>query len=991
MHKTVDALSGGSGYDGPDLVSALMALPADPYFDQQWHLANSATGELDLNVTEVWESYRGSGIDIFVIDDGFDYAHPDLAPNYDIDRDYDYEGDDANPFGVSSNAHGTATMGLAGAAANESGVVGVAYEATLVGYRVYAYVSDSFIEQVAAAIRDAADDEADVVNMSLGTLYSSTYFDGSLDSALMADLAAAIDEATDGGRDGLGTILVKAAGNGRELSPPHNANASSWNANFKTISVAALDADGQVASYSTPGANLLVSAFGSSIPGSVVTADRRENAGYTNEEVNTEFNGTSAATPMVTGVVALMLEANPDLGWRDVQDILAYSARQLDGVDWVWNGTGDWNGGGLHHSVDTGFGLVDAFAAVRLAETWETQRTSANFVEHAVDGLDTPAAVPDADPDGLTVTVEQDATVGRVEFVTLTLALPHTRTGDLIITLTSPSGTTTTLLDTQGGLTNHPDLWTYTAAAFRGEEAAGTWTVTIVDQFSGRAADLSDLVLTVHGSAPDADDTYVFTEAFSELAGQSGHVTLFEDQNGGVDVINAAAVTADASLFLDLGYGLIDGVTITVSGIEDAATGDGDDSLVGNGTDNRFTSGRGDDQQQGGSGADRLYGGSGNDTLRGEQDDDSLFGGSMADELLAAAGDDLVWGGDGFDQLGGGSGADLLWGGSGEDRLNGGSGSDTVTGGSGNDTFIVEDDGDFIVELAGEGTEDVVRSNAAGYTLTQGAEVERANINAQAGNASLTGNSGANLLLGNSFTNLLVGASGSDTLNGAPGSDSMIGGLGHDTYVVDTVGDLVVELAGEGSDLLRALVDIVLPDNVEDLRLQSGPGFGGGNALDNSLEGNDSANLLSGASGNDRISGELGDDTLVGGSGSDLLEGGSGADSLFLGAGDSADGGSGADFYFLEEGSAAAILSFAGLLSPTAAPDKLAFASGQESGLFSYVGDALFDGGGNSQARYAGGGLVEVDRDGDGASDLSASLAGVSLASQLTAADFLWL
>ncbi len=340
VNESDHQLSAGSAADGPTLVSATQSLPSDPFFAQQWHLHNNQPGELDLNVTGVWPSYTGNGVTVAVIDDGFDYTHPDLAPNYNTSIDWDFEDADSDPSpsgGPTDDPHGTAVMGLVGAARNGADVVGVAYDSTLVGYRA------AFLNQVADAIRQAANVGADVVNMSIGSQQPGNFFDEALSAALAADLASAIDHAVDEGRDDLGTILVKGAGNGRDDNPPHNANAASWNANFKTISVAATDAEGVVAPYSTPGANLLISAFGSPLQGSIVTTDRVGNAGYAPGDVTTTFNGTSAATPMVSGVVALMLDANPGLGWRDVQDILAYSARQTGGGNtWVENGTDTW-------------------------------------------------------------------------------------------------------------------------------------------------------------------------------------------------------------------------------------------------------------------------------------------------------------------------------------------------------------------------------------------------------------------------------------------------------------------------------------------------------------------------------------------------------------------------------------------------------------------------------------------------------------------------
>uniref|UniRef100_UPI002B41143D S8 family serine peptidase n=1 Tax=Photorhabdus africana TaxID=3097554 RepID=UPI002B41143D len=91
----------------------------------------------------------------------------------------------------------------------------------------------------------------------------------------------------------------------------------------------------------------------------------------------TSMQGTSFAAPIISGVVALMLEANPNLGYRDVQQILALSARKINDPSTAWsdNSSHSWNGGGMHTSNDYGFGQIDARAAVRLAESWMTQST----------------------------------------------------------------------------------------------------------------------------------------------------------------------------------------------------------------------------------------------------------------------------------------------------------------------------------------------------------------------------------------------------------------------------------------------------------------------------------------------------------------------------------------------------------------------------------------------------------------------------------------
>ncbi|NES20874.1 MAG: S8 family serine peptidase, partial [Symploca sp. SIO3E6] len=360
----------------------MATIPSDPLFSDQWHLQNTTSGLLDLNVVDVWDDYTGAGVQVAVIDDAVQRTHPDLDGNYSVFKDWDFRDNDTDPTGLSNEDHGTAVAGIIGAnEGNGIGGVGVAYDSTIFGFRSLSFqnVTDA-IKNASGLLQTAGRNrEADVVNMSIGNPFGFL-FDKGLN---LAALNTEIDNAVVFGRDGLGTILVKSAGNDRiryGIDRNYDTNASSWNASPHTISIAAVNQNGFVSSYSTHGASVLVSGFGT--PGQVVTTDR---VGY-----RSDFSGTSAAAPMVSGVVALMLEANPNLGWRDVQEILAYSARHVgtnvgfgtNGFEeyaWRFNGANNWNGGGLHFSNDYGFGLVDAKAAVRLAETWgSNSQTSAN-------------------------------------------------------------------------------------------------------------------------------------------------------------------------------------------------------------------------------------------------------------------------------------------------------------------------------------------------------------------------------------------------------------------------------------------------------------------------------------------------------------------------------------------------------------------------------------------------------------------------------------
>ncbi|WP_376958202.1 cadherin-like domain-containing protein [Azospirillum sp. A26] len=313
-------------------------------------------------------------------------------------------------------------------------------------------------------------------------------------------------------------------------------------------------------------------------------------------------------------------------------------------------------------------------------------------------------------------------------------------------------------------------------------------------------------------------------------------------------------------------------------------TGAGAFSGTGNELDNRLQGGAGNDTLAGGLGLDTLMGGAGNDTYIIDDAADLVVeaAGGGTDEVrtslsaftLAANVEVLTYTGSGSfagtgsagnDTLRGRAGDDTLMGAAGNDWLDGGAGADSLIGGSGNDTYIVDDAGDQVVELAGEGS-DTVRS-AVDYTL--GGNVEALVLTG--GALTGTGNDLDNSLTGTAADNVLTGLEGNDTLNGGAGADTLIGGAGNDTYVVDNIGDVLVELPGEGIDTVQSSISHTLLADFENLTLTGSAALTGtGNAANNLLIGNGAANLLTGLEGDDTLNGGGGPDTLVGGTGNDF-------------------------------------------------------------------------------------------------------------------------
>jgi Ca2+-binding RTX toxin-like protein len=274
----------------------------------------------------------------------------------------------------------------------------------------------------------------------------------------------------------------------------------------------------------------------------------------------------------------------------------------------------------------------------------------------------------------------------------------------------------------------------------------------------------------------------------------------------------------------------------------------------------------------------------GADTLDGAGGNDLLIGGADSDVLLGGAGQDSLNGGDGGDTLVGGADNDFLIGGTGTPN--------TMIGGTGNDTYYVSAAGDSIVELAGQGT-DQVRTDLASHTLA--ANVEQL-IFIGTGAFNGVGNDSENLIIGGNDNDLLNGGLGSDTLSGGSGNDifvggdgdanTMIGGTGNDIYFVSVLGDSVVEADGEGTDQVRtAIASYTLNANIEQLIYIGSGDFNGA--------GNDSDNLILAGAGNDVLQGGLGADFLSGAAGNDVLIGGTGASNTLV-------GGTGNDIYFID-------------------------------------------------------------------------------------------
>ena len=356
----------------------------DPLFSAQWNLLNTGQrggdSRLDINILSAWENYTGKGIVIAINDDGMDLTHPSIASNLLINLAYDgVRKTTGQGFVGADNSHGTVVGSIVGMAGNDGvGGVGVAYEAKIVpGLAIAKGVNTAqlFLANLAAgaavSVNSWGNDPAFAENF--GVTGSSE------DQAWGLALLRAATEA----RGNLGMVIAVSGGNQRG----NNADTAltSFTNSKLTIAVGAITETGAPTSYSTKGASLLLTAPGGVATGEpslnsgfgIASADVQGSAGFNTTagaagDYHYQNEGTSYSGPMVGGAAALMLQANSNLGFRDVSTILALTARKVDSsnTSWVQNSATDWNLGGMHFSRDFGYGLLDVSAAVRLAESW---------------------------------------------------------------------------------------------------------------------------------------------------------------------------------------------------------------------------------------------------------------------------------------------------------------------------------------------------------------------------------------------------------------------------------------------------------------------------------------------------------------------------------------------------------------------------------------------------------------------------------------------
>jgi Ca2+-binding RTX toxin-like protein len=406
-----------------------------------------------------------------------------------------------------------------------------------------------------------------------------------------------------------------------------------------------------------------------------------------------------------------------------------------------------------------------------------------------------------------------------------------------------------------------------------------------------------------------ADGTSIAgNEVFAMLAAsRSTTATAAADMLTGTDAANTIdALGGDDFIYGRAGADVLSGNDgndrLYGEGGNDTLTGEaGNDYLDAGADDDIARGGTGNDTLRGGTGRDSLDGQHGDDTLHGDDDDDVVTGGGGQDTLYGGAGNDVLtlvggtgvaFGEAGDDQLLGGDQPDFLSGGEGHDRMHGGAGDDSLSGEAGVDIYVLsrgvapdeivlerivdEFDVPTLYVRIADSTDELHLPHYGradrplelrfedGTVWTPAIVLERlSRVEGTDLDDVLTGSAEDDLLQGRAGNDTLTGLAGNDTLDGGTGADRLEGGEGNDRYVVDEAGDVIVEFANEGVDVVESAIALTLPVDVENLLLVDAATNATGNALGNTLVGNAAANVIDGRQGADTMRGAAGNDTYV--------------------------------------------------------------------------------------------------------------------------------
>ncbi|KAJ3342286.1 hypothetical protein HDU93_002759 [Gonapodya sp. JEL0774] len=477
----------------------------DPGATMQWHWYNRMTPANDVNITGVWmQAVTGKNVTVSIVDDGLDYKHPDLTQNFYLEGSWDFNGDKEGrnqgmyptPY-LFDDRHGTRCAGEVAAEKNSVCGVGAAWNARVSGIRI-----------LSADITEVDEATAITYGYQQNHIYSCSWGpadDGSSAEGPPEIVAKAFEEGIRNGRGGLGSIYVFATGNGGGFKD--NCNYDGYTNSIWTLTIGAIDRHNEHPTYSEMCTAQMAVTYSSSGHGDsfIYTTDRMGTDG--NEQCTNSHGGTSAAAPLASGILALVLSVRPDLSWRDVQRLVMETAVPIKLDDESWTHTA----AKRLYSVKFGYGKLDAYALVERARLWKS--VGPQTMHRA--NLEIRKVIPEGGMSlnstiGVTTKIVKEIHMIHLEHVTVTVNIEHSRRGELDITLTSPSGIVSELGPPRPSDFNTDGLqnWTFSTVKHWDEDPVGLWVLSVRDTVdsngdsgSNHTGQILDWTLTIWGES----------------------------------------------------------------------------------------------------------------------------------------------------------------------------------------------------------------------------------------------------------------------------------------------------------------------------------------------------------------------------------------------------------------------------------------------------------------------------------------------------------
>ncbi|CAF0745562.1 unnamed protein product [Brachionus calyciflorus] len=462
----------------------------DPSWPDMWYLnRNLKNSSLpDLNVTTAWElGYTGKGVIITFLDDGLEWDHPDIFENFEQSASknlLDNKDDPRPDYSHYVQNHGTRSAGIVGSLANNNlCTIGIAFNSRIGAIRILSdqAVSDSLLAQALEFNREKIH------------IYCSSF--GPPDLELIEPgpkTKTALREGVNKGRKGLGSIYIWASGNGGEFED--SCAYDGYINSIYTFSISATTENGNKPSYTEECSSILATTFSSGSPEekSIYSIDIKG-------ECTSDHSGTSAAAPIAAGIIALTLEANPKLTWRDVMfiTVLTSRAKAIVSNNYIQNKRG------LLVSSRYGFGLMDAGRMVEVAKNWVNVPKMVTCDVQSFDYL-----VKTRKLFGITeVRLFTNSCQGTrneinyIEQIEIVVSILVKIRGFLEFNITSPMGTKSQILQVRK-YDNSPEgfvKWTFMSVYFWGENPKGEWILNF-GSIDASIVEMSELNLKIHGT-----------------------------------------------------------------------------------------------------------------------------------------------------------------------------------------------------------------------------------------------------------------------------------------------------------------------------------------------------------------------------------------------------------------------------------------------------------------------------------------------------------